>query len=110
MISSLKPLAAATLAGLVIVGAAGLAVKPVMAAGYPVDAPARVTRVAPGDVLNVRRWPAAWSRLVGTLRNGARVEVDRCIIAPQGGSDWCLVSTPRVEGWVSRRYLRFLTH
>ena len=109
MTRTLKPLFAATLAGLVIVGAAGLAVKPVMAAGYDVEGPARVVRVAPGDVLNVRRWPAPWSHLEGTIRNGARVYVERCIIAPQGGNDWCLIERGNMDGWVNRKYLKFLS-
>ncbi len=109
MIRTLKPLVLATFAGLLILGAAGLSIQPVMAAGYDVQAPARVVHVPDGDTLTVRRWPASWSRAVGALDRGVRVFVVRCIIAPQGGADWCLLTGPAQRGWVNRRYLRFLS-
>jgi hypothetical protein len=71
----------ATLAGLVIAGAATFAVQPAMAAGYGVDAKAQVTGVAKWDQLNMRKWPAAYSRKVGALEPEAHVWVERCIVA-----------------------------
>jgi hypothetical protein len=31
--------------------------------------------------------------------------VERCIVAPQGGSDWCLVEQQDVQGWVNAKFL-----
>lgn len=94
----------ATLAGLVIAAAAAFAVQPAMAAGYDVGADAEVTGVKSWDVLNVRRWPASYSKKVGELEPGADVYVERCIIK-QVGSDWCLVEGDDAYGWVNARYL-----
>lgn len=94
----------ATLAGLVIAAAAAFAVSPAMAAGYDVGAEAEVTGVKSWDHLNVRRWPAPYSRKVGELSPGAEVFVERCIIATSG-SDWCLVDGEGEYGWVNSRYL-----
>lgn len=95
----------AALAGLVITAAAAFAVQPAMAAGYHVDAPARVTGVAHWDVLNLRRWPAAYSQKIGAFAPGMRVWIERCIISETGGSDWCLVERGPQKGWVNSRYL-----
>lgn len=100
-----EKLLVAALAGLVIASAAAFAVQPVMAAGYDVDAPARVTGVAGWDVLNVRKWPASYSRKVGALEPQTSVWVERCIVAPQGGSDWCLVQLEDTRGWVNAGFL-----
>lgn len=97
----------AALAGLVITAAAAFAVSPAMAAGYTVEGPARVTGVAKYDVLNMRKWPASYSRLVGALSPKAHVWVIRCI-EMQGTSDWCLVERGDNTGWVNSRYLRLL--
>ena len=94
----------ATLAGLVITAAAAFAVSPAMAAGYDVEAEADVVDVDYWDVLNVRRWPAHYSRKVGELVPGASVYVERCIIKTTG-SDWCLVEGDGEYGWVNARYL-----
>ncbi len=94
----------ATLAGLVITAAAAFAVSPAMAAGYNVDAEAEVVDVEYWDVLNVRRWPASYSRKVGELEPGTEVYVERCIIKTVG-SDWCLVDGDGEYGWVNARYL-----
>lgn len=93
----------ATLAGLVIAAAAAFAVQPAMAAGYGVDAEAEVTGVAHWDSLNVRKWPAPYSRKVGELEPGAVVYVERCIVKP--ASDWCLIEGEGEYGWVNARYL-----
>lgn len=95
----------ATLAGLVIAGAAAFAIQPALAAGYDVDSPAQVTGVKSWDVLNVRRWPAAFSQQVGELDPRSSVWVERCIVSPEGGSDWCLVEAQDVKGWVNARFL-----
>ena len=94
----------ATLAGLVITAAAAFAVSPAMAAGYHVDAQARVTGVAKWDVLNVRKWPASYSQKIGELRNRAHVWVVRCRTFPNA-SDWCLIERGHQTGWVNARYL-----
>ncbi len=101
-----EKLLVATLAGLIITVAAALAVQPAMAAGYQVGGPAQVTGVARWDVLNVRKWPASYSQKVGEIEPRSSVWVERCIIAPEGGADWCLVQSRRASGWVNARYLR----
>lgn len=103
-----EKLLVATLAGLVIASAAAFAVQPALAAGYHVDGPARVTGVQHWDVLNMRKWPAPYSRKTGELSPRVHVWVERCIIAEDNGSDWCLVERARQRGWVNSRFLRFL--
>jgi uncharacterized protein YraI len=100
-----EKLLVATLAGLVIAAAAAFAVSPAMAAGYHVDAPAQVTGIKSWDVLNVRKWPAPYSRKVGAFENRDYVWVERCIVNKTGGSDWCLVEAAGQRGWVNSRYL-----
>lgn len=95
----------AALAGLVITAAAAFAAQPTMAAGYNVEQPAQVTGVQAWDVLNARKWPASYSQLVGGFEPKSHVWVERCIDAPQGGSDWCLVEANDTRGWVNARYL-----
>ncbi len=104
MQNQLVKVAVATLAGLVIASAALIAVTPVQAAGYPVDATAKVSGVAWWDVLNVRKWPAPYSQQVGALEPGVWVWVERCILV-ETGSDWCLVENGHAAGWVNSRYL-----
>jgi len=81
----------ASLAGLIIAGAAAFAIQPAIAAGYQVEGPAQITGVKSWDTLNVRLWPASDSHKVGELEPQTAVWVERCIVSPQGGSDWCLV-------------------
>lgn len=100
-----EKLLVAVLAGLVIASAAAFAVQPAMAEGYDVGAPARVSGVKSSDVLNVRKWPASYSRKVGELEPEVHVWVERCIVAPQGGADWCLVERGDEYGWVNSRFL-----
>lgn len=97
----------ATLAGIVITAAAAFAVSPAMAAGYFVDSPARVTGVAKNDVLNMRKWPASYSRLVGELSPKTTVWVIRCI-EKESTSDWCLVERGDDTGWVNSRFIELL--
>lgn len=94
----------AALCGLILTGAAAFAVQPAMAAGYGVDQLAQVTGVAQWDQLNVRKWPASYSRKVGAFAPGAHVWVERCIEA-KTGADWCLVDAADTRGWVNSRYL-----
>lgn len=94
----------AALCGLVVTAAAAMAVQPAMAAGYSVDRLAQVSGVESWDQLNVRRWPASYSRQVGELRPGVHVFVERCVIAEKG-SDWCLVERGMTRGWVNSRFL-----
>lgn len=99
-----EQLLVAALAGLVILGAAGFAVQPSMAAGYTVDAKAQVTGVAKWDQLNMRKWPAAYSQQIGALQPNTHVWVNRCIVAEQG-ADWCLVERGMRKGWVNSKFL-----
>lgn len=105
MNKSQEKLLVATLAGLIIASAAAFAVQPAIAAGYEVEMPAQV-KVPSWDVLNARKWPASYSQLVGSFEPRSHVWVERCIIAPQGGSDWCLVEANETRGWVNARYLK----
>ena len=98
----------ATLAGLIITGAAAFAVQPALAAGYDVEGPARIVGVKKWDVLNVRKWPAPYSQKVGAVAPKTSVWVERCIVAPQGGADWCLVEQQDTRGWVNAKYLQVL--
>ncbi len=99
-----EKLLVATLCGLVMVAAGAFAVQPAMAAGYDVAQPARVSGVAVSDELNVRKWPAAYSQKLGGLTNGSPLWVERCIEA-KTGSDWCLIASRHLRGWVNSRYL-----
>lgn len=108
MQKSHEKLLVAALAGLVIASAAAFAVQPALAAGYYVDGPAKVTGVKHWDVLNVRKWPASYSRKTGELEPRVHVWVERCIIAEDEGSDWCLVERGPQKGWVNSRFLTFL--
>jgi hypothetical protein len=100
-----EKLLVAALAGIVIACAAAFAVSPAMAEGYYVDAKAQVTGVKPWDVLNIRKWPASYSKKIGALQPQTFVWVERCIINEDGGSDWCLVERGMQKGWVNSRYL-----
>jgi uncharacterized protein YraI len=97
----------ATLAGLIIAGAAAFAVQPALASGYSVETPARVTGVADWDVLNVRLWPASYSQQVGSLEANSTVWVERCITFTKT-SDWCLVEQGDQRGWVNASFLELL--
>lgn len=99
-----EKLLVAFLCGLVLTAAAAFAIQPAMAAGYSVDQMARVTKVARWDQLNVRLWPASYSRKVGAVEPGAHVWVERCI-QKDDGADWCLVDRNDIRGWVNSRYL-----
>ncbi len=101
-----EKLLVATLAGLIIAGVAAFAVQPALAAGYDVDSPAKIVGIKKWDVLNVRQWPASYSHKVGELEPKTSVWVERCIIAPQGGSDWCLVEQQDTKGWVNAKFLQ----
>ncbi|UYN99654.1 MAG: hypothetical protein KIT02_17420 [Devosia sp.] len=94
----------ATLCGLIVAAAGAFAVQPAMAAGYQVDTLAKVTSVADWDQLNVRRWPASYSRKVGALDPGVHVWVERCIQV-ENSTDWCLVKRNTTQGWVNSRFL-----
>ena len=104
MKANLKNLIAASVAGLVILGAAAFTITPAMAAGYDVGRAGQVVNVASWDVLNVRKWPAAYSQKIGAFANGTYVYIERCIVK-QYGSDWCKVGRDNTYGWVNSRYL-----
>jgi uncharacterized protein YraI len=95
----------ATLVGLVIVGAAGVAVTPTQAAGSTIETTARVSGVAWWDTLDVRKWPAFYSRRVGALSPETSVSVERCIPVQQA-ADWCKVENGTISGWVNSRFLK----
>lgn len=80
------------------------AVTTASAAGYPVDASARVGGFPNWDQLNIRRWDAAYSRKVGEAYRGDRVYVIRCKL--KSGSDWCKINASGTVGWVNGRYIR----
>lgn len=103
-----EKLLVAALCGLVVTVAGAFAVQPAMAAGYHVDQLAQVTGVAKWDSLNVRKWPASYSRKVGEFAPGDHVWVERCIEA-ETGADWCLVDARDTRGWVNSRYLTVRT-
>ncbi|MDB5507399.1 MAG: hypothetical protein JWR75_2037 [Devosia sp.] len=98
----------AALAGLIVAGAAAFAVSPAMAEGYSVDDQAQVVGVADWDVLNMRKWPASYSKKVGALEPGVHVYVERCIVVAVG-ADWCLVERGEQKGWVNSRFLTIAT-
>lgn len=102
--ANVRNLGLALFAGLLITSVAAFAVSPVLAAGYDVDAKAQVTGVAGWDVLNVRKWPAAYSQKIGVVEPLTFVWVERCIEVP-GSSDWCKVERGDTYGWVNARYL-----
>ena len=79
------------------------------AAGYFVDRPAYVVGVGGYDVLNMRAWPAAYSRRVGAIpHHGSGIYVQRCIVRPHGSSsDWCKVRFGGTWGWVNKRYIAY---
>ncbi|WP_147275963.1 SH3 domain-containing protein [Pelagibacterium lacus] len=99
----------AIIGGLVAIILSGVFTPPAMARGYPVELRAQVTGVAQDDHLNVRRWPAHYSRQVGQLPPHAAVWVERCIEV-DNSSDWCLVAGGRAYGWVNSRFLAVLPH
>ncbi|MEO6394475.1 MAG: hypothetical protein ABIO40_01015 [Devosia sp.] len=102
-----EKLLVATLAGLIIAGAALFAVQPALASGYAVESPALVTGVADWDVLNVRLWPASYSQKTGEFAPESSVWVERCI-SFSDSSDWCLVEQGEQQGWVNAKYLTVL--
>jgi hypothetical protein len=74
------------------------------AEGYNVGRSARVVGVANWDYLNIRKWPASYSRKVGRAAPYAEVWVKRCIYKARS-SDWCKISWMHQTGWVNSRYL-----
>ncbi len=107
MKTSLKNLIAAAVAGLLIVSAAAFSVGPALATGYDVRAVGQVVNVQSWDVLNVRKWPASYSRKIGAFAPGTIVYIERCIVKPNV-SDWCKVGRDTTYGWVNSRYLTLL--
>lgn len=104
MKTRLKNLVMAVMAGAIITGAAVFAVTPAMAQGYDVGMVGQVVGVEWWDHLNVRRWPASHSQKIGELAPRSQVWVERCI-AVADSSDWCLVHTQPLSGWVNSRFL-----
>jgi len=51
--------------------------------------------------LNVRAGPGTGYRVVDTLRDGERVDIDHC----NRGYTWCHISHRGPDGWVAARYL-----
>lgn len=98
----------ATLAGLVVAGAAALFIAPVSAAGYSVDTVGRVINVEDWDQLNVRKWPASYSAKTGEIEPNHTVWIERCVEV-EHASDWCKVQNASVHGWVNGQYLEVIT-
>lgn len=63
-----------------------------------------VVNVPYGDVLYMRKWPSAQSRIVGAIpRDGQGVlKVGGC------KSNWCKMKYNGTVGWVNMRYLRYI--
>ncbi len=72
--------------------------------GYTVDAYAKTTNFPGWDRLNIRAWPASYSRKVAKIKRYRTVYVERCIY--KAGTDWCKISKGWKRGWVNGRYLR----
>jgi uncharacterized protein YgiM (DUF1202 family) len=62
-----------------------------------------VVSVRPGSSLNVRQRPSTNSKIVGSLRNGARVALG--VTDGSEGKNWTRIIAP-VEGYVARANLR----
>jgi uncharacterized protein YgiM (DUF1202 family) len=62
-----------------------------------------VVSVRPGSSLNVRQRPSTNSKIVGSLRNGARVALG--VTDGSEGKSWTRIIAP-VEGYVARANLR----
>lgn len=82
----------------------GLVIGSAQAEGYQVQDSARTVNFPNWDRLNIRKWPASYSRKVGQVKRGRTVYVERCII--KSGTDWCKISTRWSRGWVNGRHLR----
>lgn len=66
------------------------------------DAEAMVKIDAPGDTLNLRRWPSLNPNVIGTIPDGANVPVLRAGLF--GGRQWLCVLYGGQEGWIVSRY------
>ncbi len=77
------------------------------AEGYIANYEAYVISVEPRDDLNMRKWPAYYSKKVAEIpHNGQYIWVQRCVIQPNGSSsDWCKVIYDGQWGWVNKSYL-----
>ena len=73
------------------------------AAGYYVNKSATTVNFPAWDRLNIRKWPAAHSRLVGKVKRYRSVYVERCIL--KSGTDWCKIHGGGSYGWVNGRFL-----
>lgn len=75
------------------------------AGGYEAGYHAFVDGVADWDVLNMRKWPANYSKKVAAIPdNGWGIWVERCIYK-EDASDWCKVKYANQWGWVNKRYI-----
>lgn len=73
------------------------------ASGYYVNKSATV-QVSWWDRLNVRKWPAVYSKKVGAIGPDQSVWVQRCVVK-YNSSDWCKISDGHTSGWVNSKYL-----
>jgi SH3-like domain-containing protein len=64
-----------------------------------------VVNVRSDDVLNMRMWPSAWSRVVTTLRYG------ECgvIVTANCRIGWCPVEDGHDAGWVNSRFISMVS-
>jgi len=74
-------------------------------ADYTTECPYFVTDVAYNDVLNIRAWPSARSRIVGFIPPDGRG-----VILIRWKGNWGRISYEGVEGWAHMNYLRADCH
>jgi hypothetical protein len=91
-----EKLLVATLAGLIIAGAAAFAIQPALAsASAPVGGPAYITSTQPAAMT---LWPTTYSFEVATAETGSAVWVERC--TEHAAAGWCLVQQGDIQGWM----------
>ena len=83
---------------------ASLVASEASAAGYAVEDTAITDNFPAWDRLNIRKWPASYSKKVAHIKRDRIVFVERCII--KEGADWCKIRKGWKQGWVNGRYLR----
>jgi len=66
------------------------------------DGESMATIAAPGDMLNLRRWPSLNPNVIGTIPDGAKVPLLRAGVF--GGRQWLKVLYGGQEGWIVARY------
>ena len=103
---SMKSKSTKTMIALVTLASLGasLAAPSASAAGYMVQDSAITDNFPHWDRLNIRKWPAHYSKKVAHIKRDRIVFVERCII--KEGADWCKIRKGWKKGWVNGRFLR----